>query len=143
MTGRRTSSTQGHETAHQHYWSAVRQVKDHKFITLIIASISVSLFLVFAAMALYKSSGAQQLDLSRPGYEEVRTKAQKDETETVSYSASGTLDKAALKEFDEKYNSLLNKAKQQDTFSSDLLNIKSLQIDQETTAATQPQQPIQ
>lgn len=139
MTDQKDTDTQQDEAAaHPHYQHAVQQVKDHKFIAMITASIAISLFLVFAAMALYNSSGAQQLDLSRPGYEEVRTKAQKDDTETVSYSASGTLDSAALKEFDEKYSSLLQKARQQDTFSSDLLSAKALQIDQETTVPAQP-----
>ncbi len=139
MTDQHSSNHEAEQVAHPHYQQAVQQVKDHKFITLVVMSIAVALFLVFAAMALYGSSGAEQLDLSRPGYEDVRKKAQRDDTSDVSFSASGSLDEATYKDFERKYDGLLSRMKQQDAFSSDVLNPKTLQIDQDTAALNQTQ----
>ncbi len=121
--------------AHPHYHQAVQQVKDHKLITMVVISIVIALFLVFVAMALYNSSGAAQLDLSRPGYEDIRKKAQQDTT-TVSFSATGTLDETALKEFASKYDKELESLQRSDVFATDALSQKSLQIDQDTAAAS-------
>jgi hypothetical protein len=139
MTDQHSSNHEAEQVAHPHYQQAVQQVKDHKFITLVVMSIAVALFLVFAAMALYGSSGAEQLDLSRPGYEDVRKKAQRDDTSDVSFSASGSLDEATYKDFERKYDGLLSRMKQQDAFSSDVLNPKTLQIDQDTAALNHTQ----
>lgn len=121
-------------TAHPHYQHAVQQVKDHKLITMVFVSIVIALFLVFVAMTLYNSSGAAQLDLSRPGYEDVRKKVQQDTT-TVSFSATGPLDEAALKEFSGKYDKEISDIQRQDVFASEALSEKSLQIDQDTAVA--------
>lgn len=133
-TSHEPSSAETH-AMHPHYQQAVQQVKDHKLITMVLISIVIALFLVFVAMALYNSSGAAQLDLSRPGYEDIRKKAQQDTT-TVSFSASGSLDEAAMKEFADKYDKKLESLKRPDVFASDALSQKSLQIDQESAAAS-------
>lgn len=130
-----TNNQENQHTAHPHYQHAVQQVKDHKLIAMITGSITIAIFLVFVAMALYNSSGASQLDLSRPGYESVRTKAQQDTT-TVSFAATGVLDEAAINEFSDKYDNQLNSMRRQNVFASDSLSTKSLQIDQDTAASS-------
>lgn len=121
--------------AHPHYHQAMNQVKDHKFIVLIVGSLGITMFLLFAAMSLYNSSGAAQLDLSRPGYEDIREKLQTEDT-TISYGSSGPLNKETLDEFQKKYEKKLAEAKESDAFEVDVLSQKSLQIDQETAAAS-------
>ena len=46
--------------------------QQHRFLVMIGAVVLTALFLVGVALALYASSGAAQLDLSRPGYVSVR-----------------------------------------------------------------------
>lgn len=128
------------QVADPHYQQAVQQVKDHRLTAMIVTSICISIFLVFVALALYNSSGASQLDLSRPGYERIRQEAQKDDT-TISFPATGTLDEAALSGFEKEFDKKLKEAQQTDTFTTDVLSQKSLQIDEETAAAaSQPTQ---
>lgn len=43
----------------------------HRFIVLLVAAILISLVLTAVSLAIYNSSGAAQLDLSRPGYRSV------------------------------------------------------------------------
>lgn len=77
--------------------------EQHRFFVLIALVTIISLFLVSVALSLYNSSGAAQLDLSRPGYQNVRKNAVQ-EKDVVSYPASGDLDKAALEQFARMYD---------------------------------------
>jgi hypothetical protein len=54
---------------------AMTRWEQHKFFVLIAGVILLSTFLVSVALSLYNSSGAAQLDLSRPGFQEVRKQA--------------------------------------------------------------------
>ena len=118
-------------SAHPHYQHAVQHVKDHRFITMIIGSIVVESFLVFVAMSLYTTSGAAQLDLSKPGNESIRNKLKSDDS-SVTFSSSGPVDEKALNEFETKYNKVLGQAKQPNSFATDILSQSSLQIDQDS-----------
>ncbi|MEO5950581.1 MAG: hypothetical protein ABIQ04_03990 [Candidatus Saccharimonadales bacterium] len=100
----------------------------HRFIIMIVTVIIVSLVMVGSALALYASSGAAQLDLSRPGYQAVRDKViPSDKFDT--YSSTGTLDKQAIDDF----RTLFNKSSKQvigvDSYGGDVLSDQSLQID--------------
>lgn len=69
---------------------------------MIAGSIVISLLLVTLSMWLYNLSGAAQLDLSRPGYQGVRAKAQQSE-QFDGFDATGKLDEESLKKFDKQY----------------------------------------
>lgn len=69
---------------------------------MIAGSIVISLLLVALSMWLYNMSGAAQLDLSRPGYQDVRAKAQQAE-QFDGFDATGALDEESLKKFDALY----------------------------------------
>src|SRR3954451_25062218 len=75
----------------------------HKFLVLVGITIVISLFLVGVALALYASSGAAQLDLSRPGYQSVRQQAVHSDT-FDGFSPTGALDKGALDQFEKLYD---------------------------------------
>lgn len=62
----------------------------------------VSLGLVVVAMYLYNMSGAAQLDLSLPGLQEERVRAQQAKRYD-DFAPTGKLDSSALKQFDELY----------------------------------------
>ena len=69
---------------------------------MITASIVLSLGLVVFSMYLYNESGAAQLDLSRPGYQDVRGRVQQP-VRFDGFDATGELDEASLKKFDQLY----------------------------------------
>jgi hypothetical protein len=93
----------------------------HRFIVL-------TLFLVGVALALYASSGAAQLDLSRPGYVSVRDKAvQVDDFE--GFPTSGSIDKDTLKQFRSLYEKQSKEATNVDSFGGDVMSDKALSID--------------
>lgn len=103
--------------------------KKHQFLLMVCGSIVIAIMLVLMSMALYVSSGASQLDLSRPGYESLREQVRGDET-FKGFSASGAIDEAALKEFDKLYAEKLQETQAVDAFGKDVLSPESLEIDQ-------------
>lgn len=116
----------------------VQRMKEHRFFFMIAGSIAVSILLVFAALALYVSSGTAQLDLSRPGYAAIREQI-KDDDEFRGFSSEGELNKEALQQFDELYTQKLKDAQAVDAFGNDVLSPQSLQIDDQSAAARQSQ----
>lgn len=100
----------------------------HRFTVLIGGTIVVSLFLVAVALALYASSGAAQLDLSRPGYKSVREQAVHSDS-LVSFPSSGPIDKDTLDQFRDQYNKQAEKATNVDSFSGGAMSDQALSID--------------
>ena len=100
----------------------------HRIAALVIVSIIVSLMLVSVALALYASSGAAQLDLSRPGYRAVSGQTADNNEGFENYSASGPINQASIDEFQKIYDQQATKAKAVDAFSGDPLNPDSLEI---------------
>jgi hypothetical protein len=99
--------------------------QQHKFMVLVGATIIISLILVGISLWLYSSSGAMQLDLSRPGYQSVRDQANNSD-DFVGFPSSGTIDKAALEEFRKLYNEELEEATAIESFGGDVLSDSSL-----------------
>jgi len=104
----------------------------HRYLLLIAISIAIAMFLTGISMALYNSSGAAQLDLSRPGDSAVTSQAVKNDSNFANYANTGTLDKSSIDEFRNLYNAQATKAKAVDAFSSDSLDPAALEISQPT-----------
>lgn len=100
----------------------------HRYMLLIGISIGIAIFLVFISMALYESSGAAQLDLSRPGYSSVTSQAVKNDGDFQTYPTSGALDKAALDQFKSLYDKQAAQAKAVDAFNGDPLSPDVLEL---------------
>jgi hypothetical protein len=101
----------------------------HKFMMLIGGTITISLILVVIALILYNTSGAAQLDLSRPGYQSVRDKADRSEDDT-NFSSTGPLDKDSLTKFRILYNSKMKEVNAVDAFGGDIMSDKALSLDE-------------
>lgn len=86
-------------------------------------------------MSLYNSSGAAQVDLSRPGYDSVRSQVT-DSTTFEAYPASGKIDKQAIDQFRTLYAEQAKKATAVDSFGGNVLDDASLQIDDPAQAST-------
>lgn len=104
----------------------------HKFMVLVGLTIVVSCFLVWIALGLYNSSGAAQLDLSRPGYKSIRAQASHDDSFT-GYPSTGDMNKAALDQFRTLYTKQAEQATTVDSFGGDAMSDQALGID-DTTA---------
>ncbi|MFZ2125697.1 MAG: hypothetical protein WA087_02650 [Candidatus Saccharimonadales bacterium] len=96
-----------------------------RFVAMIIGSIIVAFILVLVSMHIYNSSGAAQLDLSRPGYVSVRSQAN-DGGEDINYSNKGAIDQSAIDEFQEIFSEQVKNVKSVDAFGGDPLSAKSL-----------------
>lgn len=106
----------------------------HRFQLLITITITVALLLVGISMALYASSGAAQLDLSRPGYRAVSSQAVDSDSDFENYAPFGQIDQAAIKEFNALYEKQASRAKAVDAFSGDPLNPDVLELSAPSTA---------
>ncbi len=104
------------------FWS------QHRFFLLVAGAILLALFLVAIALNLYHSDGSAQLDLSRPGYQSVRDKVEKD-TSDGAFSATGPLDESALNEFRTKYQNQAVRVKETKGFSPEALSNRALELD--------------
>ena len=103
----------------------------HRFLFLIISAIIISGVLVSISIMMYNSSGAAQLDLSRPGYVNVRAKTVDSTSDFKNYPDSGAMSQSAIDEFKALYNDQAQKTKAANAFKSDPLNPDSLGINSE------------
>lgn len=100
----------------------------YQFPVLIFGSIVVSVILVMISLSLYVSSGASQLDLSRPGIDDsIRKQAMPDES-FEGFSADGPINDDSLATFETLYDSQLDQLTPIKAFGRDVLNDKALQI---------------
>jgi len=101
----------------------------HRFMLLIAMTILISLFLVSVALALYATSGAAQLDLSRPGYTSVRNQALRSDA-FDGYPSSGAIDKQAIDTFRKLYDKQAEKATNFDSFGGNVMSDQALSLDE-------------
>ena len=96
--------------------------RGRRFLLMIFIAVLVACASVGASMFLYNSSGTAQLDLSRPGYVNIRDKAVDSSSEFKNYSDVGTINQAAIDEFKALYDEQADKIKLADAFKGDPLN---------------------
>lgn len=102
--------------------------QQHRFMLLIAATIGISLFLVSVALALYASSGAAQLDLSRPGYKSVREQAVRSDTFT-GFPSSGPITQDTINQFRSLYDQQMKEATNVDSFGGNVMSDQALSLD--------------
>ena len=79
------------------------------------------------SLKLYQMSGAIQLDMSRPGYEKVRTQVEKD-VDDKPFDSNGKLDKKATTDFEQRINKYQNELKNLNNFDSSVIDDSNLGI---------------
>lgn len=102
--------------------------QQHRYLLLIVSSILISIVLVAISMTLYYTSGAEQLDLSRPGYEAVAEQVEEDSYNYDSYSAIGDINEASIDEFEQLFSEQAKRATDVDAFSGTPLDPETLGI---------------
>lgn len=101
--------------------------RQHKFMLLVGMTITLSLILVSVSLWLYNSSGAAQLDLSRPGYKSVRDKVSQ-ENDFTGFATSGAIDSQSLEEFRTLYEKQYKEATTVESFGGDVMSDGALGI---------------
>jgi len=100
----------------------------HRFLLLIVLSILIASVLVLVSMEIYNSSGAAQLDLSRPGYKSVRAQVVTSDNDFKNYSNIGPINQNTISEFKSLFAQQAKKAKTVDAFGGDPLSPYALGI---------------
>lgn len=104
------------------------QWQRHRFFMLIAMVIIIVSVLVGVGLSLYKLSGAEQVDLSRPGYQSIRKDAQRGEDANDTFPATGTLDESAFKSFYGRYDKRATRVTNVESFDKKALSDTSLQL---------------
>lgn len=99
-----------------------------ELVVFVVGSVCVAAGLVLVSMALYNSSGAAQLDLSRPGYKAVQDKV--DQTDTFkSFPATGSVNSKTIDDFQKLYSKQVQQVTANSAFDPAVLDDQALGID--------------
>lgn len=99
----------------------------HRLSLLLLITVAIAIVMTVISVMMYNSSGAAQLDLSRPGYLSVSDKVEKSDT-IDTYSGVGAVNKDTIQEFMKLYDQQASKAKAVDAFNGDPLNPEVLEF---------------
>jgi hypothetical protein len=100
----------------------------HSFLLFITISILISSVLVYVSMQIYASSGAAQLDLSRPGYVSVRSQVDTTDGDFQTYSSNGPISKSVIDNFKALFDKQVKKIESVDAFGGSPLDPTALGI---------------
>ena len=107
--------------------AAMTAWQKHRFFVLIVGVILPSFVLVCIALSLYNSSGAAQIDLSRPGYQSIQKEASRGQVND-SFPSTGKLDKNAFDSFDKMYGNHTRRVVGADSFDTQALDAALVQL---------------
>lgn len=99
-----------------------------RFLVLIAGTITVSVVITLVSLSLYNSSGAAQVDLSRPGYQSIRKEASENNDPEDTFDSTGSLDGQVITDFQKIYDKHANQVIGVDSFSPDALSDDSLEL---------------
>ncbi len=102
-------------------------INRHRITFGVAVALVIAVLLTMASMALYVSSGASRLDLSRPGYEKARSEITDTDKET-DFSPTGPVSTASLKDFQSRFNKQRDSLGKLGSFSSTALDDTELQL---------------
>lgn len=109
----------------------------HKLLAAISAAVVIALVMTAVSMSLYYSTGAEVLDLSRPGYESVRQAVNQAPHDDATFSGDGPVDSQVIKQFDGLYQTNRKDLKSIDNFSNQKpLSDDSLTLSEKSAHAT-------
>lgn len=115
----------------------VKYKNTYKLAFAILIAITIALALTVVSVALYVATGTSKLDLSRPGYEEVRKKVSAENEEDKSgISPIGAIDKKLLDDYLAKYKKQQQRLQDYDSF--DPKNIEDIQLGLESEQVVLP-----
>ncbi|MCL2037755.1 DUF2868 domain-containing protein [Candidatus Saccharibacteria bacterium] len=111
-------------------------VNQHQLASMIVIALLVASLMTGLSLWLYRTSGAFRLDLSRPGYEQVRGDVIHDSKEEKPFSSSGKLTPEVIDDFNARLNKQQNDLSKMGNFGGEALSDSNLGLEQ-------PEQPEQ
>lgn len=108
----------------------------HRFFVLVAIVIALSCVMVVIGMYIYNTSGAAQVDLSRPGYQSVQREATRDSIND-SFPTTGKLDADAFDSFNKMYSDHARQVVGVDSFDPKALDAAAQQLFVSNSTATQ------
>lgn len=102
-------------------------IQRHRLVYAIAGAIGIGFLLTAVSMSLYITSGASQLDLSRPGYERARTQVDESKDEE-KFEPSGPLNAEVIDEFQAFYTKNRAKLNSADRFDAAVIDDTQLRL---------------
>lgn len=99
----------------------------HQFLFFIIFCIVIAFVMTMISLQLYKHSGAMKLDMSRPGYEQVRSEVEKSRDDQP-YSATGELNEAAIDDFNNRIDRYKQELENLGTYDNSIISDENLNL---------------
>lgn len=116
-------------------------INRYKLFFGITLAVCISLLLTVFSLSLYVITGTSKLDLSRPGYEEVRQKVEKAPLRENAFEPNGPLDSKIINDYLVKYKKQSQTLEKYDTFDPKLLDDAPLGLTPDQSVATDPANP--
>ena len=101
----------------------------HYFMAMIMIVVIVSLSLTAVSVTIYVRSGAIYIDLSRPGFENVRGETTVKEETEKPFESSGPLNQEVIDDFSRRLEKLQSEMSQMNAFSNDTISDKALRLE--------------
>lgn len=114
-------------------WLSTRQLGLFIAIAILLSGVAVGI-----SMWLYASTGAIKLDLSRPGYEEIRKEVNNTGNKTDTYPSTGEMNNKSAEDFRNRYNDLRKGLDSMSKYDESALDDENLGLSQSTTEEFTP-----
>ena len=107
---------------------SIRQVLGaHQFACFITLCVVIAGAMTVISLELYRRSGAMKLDMSRPGYEKVRTEVEKS-SDDQPYDSSGALTDEALQDFENRIKKYRDELDNLGQYDNSIISDESLNL---------------
>ena len=107
---------------------SIRQVLGaHQFACFITLCVVIAGAMTVISLELYRRSGAMKLDMSRPGYEKVRTEVEKS-SDDQPYDSSGVLTDEALQDFENRVKKYQDELDNLGQYDNSIIGDESLNL---------------
>jgi len=103
----------------------IEKLKNYRFALMVTLAVVVAVVLSGASLVLYVASGAINIDLSRPGYEENRKDTAYEEDESP-FSSSGPITTETIEDFTKRLQKLQSELHGMNNFSADAMSDEAL-----------------
>jgi hypothetical protein len=104
----------------------IRWIGEHQWPVFIVLVLAIAISLTSVSLWLYHASSTAKLDLSRPGYEQVREDVKDSSDSTKPFSPTGNLNEAAIADFRSRYEGIKNRLDQINNYDSLVMSDKNL-----------------
>ena len=104
-----------------------QKLSRYQFAVMVTLAVLLAVVMTSVSILVYTSSGAINIDLSRPGYEKAREETSASEP-TTQFQPSGPMDQNAINDFNNRLESLQTDINNMNDFSADVMSDEALDI---------------